>query len=190
MSGFVPLLLDDLLFAALAGAGFCLASNPPLRIVPVVAVLAAAGHGLRFALAQCAGVGISTGSLLAGLLVGLCSILATARMRVPSEFFAFPSLLPMIPGLYAYKAILSLLNFMDAPDAVAKQYWLLLTADNGFTALLVVCALGGGALIPIMMFQHTRLLTVVLWKRGQRDRKERLDGKSGAKREGGDRVVF
>lgn len=169
MSGLLPLLLEDVLFAALAGVGFCLATNPPLRIVPVVAVLAAAGHGLRFALAECAGISISTGSLLAGLLVGLCSILATARMRVPSEFFAFPALLPMIPGLYAYKAILSLLNFMEASGAQAKHHWLLLTADNGFTALLVVCALGAGALIPIMIFQHTRLLTVVLWKRGRRD---------------------
>ncbi len=178
MNEFLPLLLGDALFAAIAGVGFCFALNPPLRIVPVVAVLAALGHGLRFTLTECTSVSISTGSLAAGLVIGICSIAATIRLRVPSEFFAFPALLPMIPGLYAYKAILSLLNFMDAHDAAAKHHWLLLTADNGFTALLVVCALGAGALIPIMVVQHTTLFTATLWKRGAQCRKRADTGQS------------
>jgi uncharacterized membrane protein YjjB (DUF3815 family) len=159
-------LLNDFVFAALAGVGFCLATNPPLRIVPLVAVFAGLGHALRFGLAEWGQVGISTGSLLAGLAIGLSSVIATMRLRVPAEFFAFPALLPMIPGMYAYKAILSLLNFVEAGSLAAKEQWLLLTADNGIVALLVVCALGAGALIPIMLLQHTKLFTTTLWRKG------------------------
>lgn len=175
MNGSISLLLSDLVFAALAGTGFCLAANPPLRIVPMVAVLAAMGHALRFCLTEFAQISISTGSLLAGLAIGLGSVLATIRMRVPSEFFAFPALLPMIPGLYAYKAIFSLLNFMEAGNLEAKQHWLLLMSDNGFTALLVVCALGAGALIPIMLFQHTTFLAVTLWRKGLQGKQRNKD---------------
>ncbi|MDL2207481.1 threonine/serine exporter family protein [Desulfovibrio sp. OttesenSCG-928-F20] len=169
MSSFLLLFLQDMFFAGLAGVGFCLAVNPPSRIIPVVAALAAVGHGLRFALTYSAHMGISTGSLLAGFIIGLGSVIATTRMRVPAEFFAFPALLPMIPGLAAYKAILSLLNFMGATAPADKQYWLLLTADNGFTALLVLCALGTGALIPIMLFHHPRFLTAAIWKQRPRN---------------------
>lgn len=172
MSGILLPLAGDLLFAALAGAGFCMAANPPLRIVPVVALLAACGHALRFALLTWAGVSIAAGSLLAGLFIGLCSILATIRLRVPSEFFAFPALLPMIPGLYAYKAILSLLNFMGAPDLETKQHWLLLMADNVLTALLVLCALGAGALIPIMACQHSIFMTTTLWRKSAQNTRQ------------------
>lgn len=174
MSVFFQLLLQDMVFAAIAGTGFCLAANPPLRIVPTVTVLAALGHALPFSLAEFAHIGISTGSLLGGLAIGLCSILAATRTGIPAEFFAFPSLLPMIPGLYAYKAILSLLNFMGAEELGAKQHWLLLMMDNGFTAMLVVCALGVGALIPIMLFQHSPFLVAA---RRRRSRKRDTPGK-------------
>lgn len=168
MSEFLVFLPQDIVFAALAGIGFCLAANPPLRILPLVAAFAAFGHALRFTLLETAQIGISTGSLLGGFVIGLCSIVATTRTRVPAEFFAFPALLPMIPGLYAYKAILSLFNFMSATSFETKQYWLILMADNGFTALLVVCALGAGALIPIMLFQHSPLVITALWKKNRK----------------------
>jgi uncharacterized membrane protein YjjB (DUF3815 family) len=155
-------LLKDFMFAALAGVGFCFAGNPPLRIVPMVAVFAGLGHALRFGLEEWGQISASTGSLLAGLAIGICSIIAGMRMRIPAEFFAFPALLPMIPGMYAYKAILSLLNFVEAGNLEAKEQWLLLTADNGSVALLVICALGAGALIPIMLLQHTKFFITTL----------------------------
>ncbi|MDL2268320.1 threonine/serine exporter family protein, partial [Desulfovibrio sp. OttesenSCG-928-G15] len=101
-------ILEDAFFAALAGLGFAVAANPPKRILPAAAFLAAIGHAFRFGIMEYAGVSIATASLLAGLLVGVVGIVITIAMRVPSEFFCFPALLPMIPGLYAYKAILSI----------------------------------------------------------------------------------
>jgi uncharacterized membrane protein YjjB (DUF3815 family) len=165
VSEFLIPLLKDFLFAALAGAGFSLAVNPPLRIVPMVAFFAGLGHALRFGLGEWGQISVSTGSLLAGFSIGIWSIIAGMRMRIPAEYFAFPSLLPMIPGMYAYKAILSLLNFVEAGNIEAKEQWLILTADNGSIALLVVCALGAGALIPIMLLQHTKFLTTALQRK-------------------------
>ncbi|MDR2604962.1 MAG: threonine/serine exporter family protein [Desulfovibrio sp.] len=171
MTEFLIPLFQDFVFAALAGVGFALAANPPLRIVPMVAVFAGLGHALRFGSAEWGQISVSTGSLLAGFAVGICSVIAAMRMRIPAEYFAFPSLLPMIPGMYAYKAILSLLNFVEADNLEAKEQWLILTADNGSVALLVVCALGAGALIPIMLLQHTKFFTTRSGARNAESRK-------------------
>lgn len=37
-------------------------------------------------------------------------------IHCPAEVFSFPSLLPMIPGMYAYKTILALIRFMRTED--------------------------------------------------------------------------
>lgn len=155
-------ILEDAFFAALAGLGFAVAANPPKRILPAAAFLAALGHAFRFAIMEYGDVKIATASLLAGLVVGFAGIIITIAMRVPSEFFCFPALLPMIPGLYAYKAILSLINFMEADNMEVKHHWFVLAADNGFTSLFVVCALGIGAIIPIMLFRRGPFLSTYL----------------------------
>lgn len=175
MMAFILPVLDDALFAAVAGIGFCFATNPPLRIVPFVAVLAAVGHAFRFILMTHLDMGICTASFLAALFIGVGSVLLTLRVHAPAEFFAFPSLLPMIPGLYAYKAIAGFAEFVGTTDVAAKETWMLLMADQGFTALTIVCALGAGAMIPVMMLQHSPLLAPVL-ERYYRRRKERGKG--------------
>ena len=45
-------MLSDGLFAAVAAIGFGAISDPPMRAFPVIALLAAVGHALRFALMQ------------------------------------------------------------------------------------------------------------------------------------------
>lgn len=53
-------MLSDGLFAAVAAIGFGAISDPPMRAFPVIALLAAVGHALRFALMQW-GVDIASG---------------------------------------------------------------------------------------------------------------------------------
>ena len=77
-------MLSDGLFAAVAAIGFGAISDPPMRAFPVIALLAAVGHALRFALMQwgvdiasaslCASVTIGVGSLLLGGLLGLLGL--------------------------------------------------------------------------------------------------------------------
>lgn len=148
----VWMVLGDAAFAAVAGAGFAVISNPPRRALPYVALLAAAGHALRFYLMNYAGVGIATATLLAAFAMGCGSVLLTRRLRVPAEFFSFPALLPMIPGMYAYKTILALLRFMDVQESAQRAHWLLEICHNGLTVLLVMCALVIGTLLPLYIF--------------------------------------
>ena len=157
---------SDACFAAVAAAGFALVSQPPRRALPYVALLAAVGHALRFLLMEGFGFGISIASLPAALTMGCGSVLLTRYLHMPAEFFAFPALLPMIPGMYAYKAILTLIQFMDATDAVVRTERLVTMFQNAFTAMFVMCALVIGTLIPLYTFGKESWLMRHLGRRG------------------------
>ena len=55
----VDILLDGL-FAAVAAIGFGAISDPPMRAFPRIALLAAAGHALRFSMMNYADVDIAS----------------------------------------------------------------------------------------------------------------------------------
>ena len=87
----------DGFFAAVAAIGFGAISDPPLRAFPSIALLAAAGHALRFGLMTCAGLDITTATLCASLLIGLGSLWLGGRIYCPTTVLSIPALLPMVP---------------------------------------------------------------------------------------------
>lgn len=155
--------LKDVLLAAVAATGFALVSNPPRRALPFIALLAAAAHAFRFFLMAYMQMGISTASLLAAFALGLGSVALTRRLHLPAEFFSFPALLPMIPGMYAYKTILGLLQFMGAQQQEELSRWMVQVFHNGFTTFFVMCALVLGTLLPLFIF-HKNSILMTRWK--------------------------
>ena len=76
---------------------------------------------VRFCLMQYLDVEIAFATFLASMLIGFICIPFAYRVRIPSEVFSFPALLPMIPGMYAYRALLGALNFMRTTDELARE---------------------------------------------------------------------
>ena len=114
--------LQDMVFAAITGFGFAFASNPPLRILFLSAALAAIGHGFRFALLEIfAFSNLAVATFCASFLVGCLGMMLAKITKTPAEIIAFPALLPMIPGMYAYRAILSLFAFINARENAVRE---------------------------------------------------------------------
>jgi len=96
-------MIFDGFFAAIASVGFAVISNPPRKAILVSALLAAVGHGLRYFLLHSTSLDIASASFIAAFSIGMLSILFAKMIHCPAEVFSFPSLLPMIPGMFAYK---------------------------------------------------------------------------------------
>jgi Uncharacterized conserved protein len=96
-------IIFDGFFAAIASVGFAVISNPPRKAILVSALLAAVGHGLRYCLLHCTSLDIASASFVAAFSIGMLSIVFARMIHCPAEVFSFPSLLPMIPGMFAYK---------------------------------------------------------------------------------------
>ena len=92
--------IEDGLFAAIAAIGFSSISNTPHRAYLTIALLAAAGHAIRYVLTmpEFGGMHIIAASTVAAFAIGLLAVLFASRIKCPAEVCFFPALLPMIPG--------------------------------------------------------------------------------------------
>jgi uncharacterized membrane protein YjjB (DUF3815 family) len=143
--------LQDAFFAALAGIGFAMLSNPPVRCIFVTAFLAAFAHGIRYLLIHACGVEISMATLIVSFCVGLLGIPFAHWVHNPPVVFTFPSLLPMIPGVFAYKTVLGMIKFINETDTNSAQEILLSTVQNGMKATFILLSLAVGVSLPMLI---------------------------------------
>ncbi len=160
----IDILLDGL-FAAFAAIGFAIISNPPRRAILISALLAAIGHGLRYFLmnSELFGMRVTIASFFAAFIIGLISIPFAKSIHCPAEVFAFPSLLPMIPGMFAYKTLLAINRLLHSAGENNNIDCIVSIFQNGLTTIFILFALVLGVSIPVFMFQkHSFSMTRVL----------------------------
>ena len=143
----------DGLYAAIAGLGFAVISNPPRMALLISAFLACIGHGIRYFCMHYSGLMLdqATASTIAGFAIGLLAVPFASKIHYPAEGFAFPALLPMVPGLFAYKAIRDLINIVILPESFTMRY-LIRFAHNSTLTTLVMVGMVAGCVIPIFIF--------------------------------------
>lgn len=156
-------ILLDALYAAIAAIGFAAISRPPRRVYLYCAVIAASGHSLRFILMNdvSTGMHIFAATLIASLFIGVFGTLLSPVAKTPPEACIFPSLLPMIPGVYAYKAFGGIALCVLSNDQVNFGYCFYQFAHNGIICVSVLLAMVVGATLPTFVlkkisFQATR----------------------------------
>lgn len=148
-------ILFDGVFAAVAAIGFGAISDPPVRAFPYIALLAAVGHALRFCLMSYAGIDIATASLCAAVVIGFGSLWLGRGIRCPMTVLYIPALLPMVPGIYAYKTVVALIMFLqslnDPGQGLEYMQQFFLNATVSFSVIILLAA---GATLPIFIFNR------------------------------------
>ena len=71
-----------------------------------------------------AGMNIAIATFFAAVFAGFIAVGFACHARYPIEVFAFPALLPMIPGQFAYRSILGMIRFMESTQEVAQEQYL------------------------------------------------------------------
>lgn len=148
--------LQDALFAAIAAVGFAAISNPPKKAYILCAIIAAIGHSARFLMMNSSflDMHIVAASTLAAFIVGTLAVLLSPYGKLPAETCLFPSLLPMIPGIYAYKAFGSLMMCLTNGAEAEFNHYFFLFASNGLTCLFILLGMVVGGTLPIFFFKN------------------------------------
>lgn len=142
-------LLTDGALAAVAAMGFAVISDPSKRTIPFCALLAAIGHSARYSLMHFAYWDIMTASFVGALAIGLLCIAFAYLLHTPTTTLYIPALLPMIPGMYAYRTIFALMQFMRfSHDKEEAMRYMLDFFSNGVTTFSVVFVMAVGASLP------------------------------------------
>lgn len=146
---------SDGLFAAIAAIGFSVISNPPLRTLPYCALLAAIGHASRFLLTNSMGVDIASASFIGAFLIGWLSLPFAAIVHSPTTTLYIPALLPMIPGMFAYRTILAMHQFMThINENDLASFYMDDFLKNGVTAFTILFGLAVGASLPTLILRR------------------------------------
>lgn len=151
VEGSLPLLptAEDFLFSALAGLGYAMLFNVPARAIWACMLCAMAGHGLRTAL-QHLGLELSIASLIGAFTATILARGLAHRFRVPAVTFAFPGIVAMIPGAFAFRAGIGGLGIMHAGSG-ASPALVGETIGLSVTAIVVTAAIAIGLCLALAM---------------------------------------
>ncbi|MDE6339905.1 MAG: threonine/serine exporter family protein, partial [Muribaculaceae bacterium] len=120
------------------------------------ALIAAVGHSTRYLLMNLgvAPMHIIPATLIASFVIGTLAVFIASYAKFPAETCIFPALLPMIPGIYAYKAFagLALCVFSSQEGMFDHDFYLWMS--NGLTCgVILLCMVVGGTL-PLFIFKR------------------------------------
>ncbi len=158
--------------AAFAALGFGAVSNPSRKSLPSIMLLAATGYAVRYILMQAVGWDIATSTLAAALLMGFGSLWLGGVVHCPMTTLYIPALLPMVPGMYAYKAVFSIILFMQnlSDQAEAFLYLNKFFLNVTITVTVILCMTVGASLPMFFFSRRAKSLT------RYRNRKQRTKG--------------
>ena len=147
---------SDAFFAAIAAIGFSAISNPPRKAFLYCALIAATGHSIRFLLmsSEFVDMAIIPASTIASFVIGLLAVILSPCVKIPAETFLFPSLLPMIPGIYAYKAFGGLAMSLLHTSETDFYHYFYLFSNNGLVCLFIIVGMVIGGTLPVFMLKR------------------------------------
>lgn len=102
-------LLDDMIFAAIPAVGFALVFNVPPKALKYCAILGALGHATRTLLLHIH-IPVVFATFFATCVIGFIGVHLSHRYLAHPKAFTVAAIIPMIPGVHAYKAMIAIVQ--------------------------------------------------------------------------------
>ena len=147
--GFV---IQDGIWSAIASICFGILFNVPPRLLPGCAVAAGLGHALRTLLMQL-GFDIELATLIGSTLIGFISLFFSRRWHAPIPVFTLSAAVTMVPGVFAYRAMLGVLE-LSLGNADTANAALIAATLNAVRTALILGAIALGIAAPALLFQR------------------------------------
>jgi len=147
------ILLDILIksfWSGIAAIGFAVLLNVPRRVIFSIWTLGVIGGLIKFS-AMNFETGIVFASFLGATAIGMISIKMAHLRHSPPLVFSIPSVIPMVPGFFAYKMMLGLIALISIENTGDYVQTLIQTVNNGTKMLFILISLGTGVAIPMLL---------------------------------------
>jgi uncharacterized membrane protein YjjB (DUF3815 family) len=144
-------ILEKGFWAGFAALGFAILFNVPQRTLLIIWAMGALGGLLKFLLLGLE-VNIVLASLAGASLIGVLSVYAAHNKHAPPLVFSIPSVIPMVPGVFAYRMMLGCMELVGT-SSNSETYLKTLaeTTNNGLKAIFILIALSAGVAIPMLV---------------------------------------
>jgi len=100
--------------------------------------------------------------------VGILSINLAHLRKSPPLVFSIPSVIPMVPGFFAYKMMLGLIALTSIENTNDYLQTLIQTVNNGAKMMFILISLGTGVAIPMLLSRKESI------KKSQSNKKKKV----------------
>lgn len=137
-------------WAGFAAIGFAILFNVPRRTIFPIWCIGAMGGLIKFTVMSFE-ISVVFASFFGAVAVGIVAIQMAHLKDSPPLVFSIPSVIPMIPGIFAYKFMLGMIALTSIENADTYLKTLIETVNNGAKMMFVLIALGTGVAIPMLL---------------------------------------
>lgn len=145
-------LLNDMFFAAIPAVGFAMVFNVPQKALIYCAIGGAIGHGSRFLMLHF-GIPIEWATFFAATLVGIIGVHWSHKFLAHPKVFTVAALIPMVPGVFAFKAMIALVE-INSLGYTTELVAILL--ENFLKSMFIIIGLAVGLAMPGLLFYRRR----------------------------------
>lgn len=150
----VVMTVRDAVWSAIAAVGFAILFNVPKRALPGCIACAAAGHATRTLLMHM-GVNIVPATLAGATLVGSLAVELAHLSGTPPPVFSIPGAIPLVPGVFAYQAMIGLVNVTTVDPAQGSAI-LVDASINAMKTALILGMIAVGIAAPTLLFRRRK----------------------------------
>ena len=146
----ILLLLEKGMWAGFAALGFAILFNVPPRTLFAIWLIGALGGLAKFSLLGL-NVNIIMASFVGASLIGVLSIPLSHKVHSPPLIFSIPAVIPMVPGAFAYRMMLDLINIAVKTSDVNMDSVLVDVFQNGMKVAFILLSLAVGVAVPMLI---------------------------------------
>lgn len=153
---------EDALWAGLAALGFAILFNVQPRLLVWCVLCGASGHVVRFWLMHFGPAAlhpIELATFLGASTIGFAAVYLARWQKVPAVIFAVSGVIPMVPGTFAFRTMLGVLQLagmLQPPAGTDLSQLLTDTSISGIKTGLILAALALGISMPSLIFRRHR----------------------------------
>ena len=148
MSQLIINMLIESIFASIASVGFAMVFNVPRHTL----IYCAVGGGITYIARTMflhIGLGIEISTFLASTFIGIVALYWSRKYLIPRPVYTVASIIPMIPGTYAFSAMISLVD-MNSHGITPELIEVFIT--SGLKAISILGAISFGLALPSLYF--------------------------------------
>lgn len=143
--------LQDAFWSGIAALGFAVLFNVPPHLLSRCALVGALGHAARTLLVGY-GLPLEAATFASAFGLGLIALYLAEHHRVPATIFSVVGAIPMVPGVFSYRAMIGLVSIATSSDSALVNQAIPLAIKT----FLLLIAIAFGIALPRLLFRRAK----------------------------------